>query len=77
LVRVLVTRKERDFAKRSKILLDTNLKIILLNHQNNFVKTLKIISDVAKNFDILTTNLSSTQLFYIVQQNYFFDLWSN
>jgi len=29
-----------------------------LNHQNNFVGTLKIMSNVAKNFDILATNLS-------------------
>jgi len=27
------------FAKGSKILLDTDLKIILLDHQNNFVGT--------------------------------------
>jgi len=26
-----------DFAEGSKMLLDTNLKIILLDHQNNFV----------------------------------------
>jgi len=30
---------KNDFAKRSKILLDTDLKIILLEHQNNFVRT--------------------------------------
>jgi len=42
------------FADRSKILLDTNQKIILMDHQNNFVETLKIMSDAAKNFDILT-----------------------
>jgi len=33
------TRK--DFAEKSKILLDTDLEIILLNHQNNFVEILK------------------------------------
>jgi len=32
-----------DFAERSKILLTTDWKIILLDHQNNFVKTLKIM----------------------------------
>jgi len=32
----------KDFAERFKILLDTDLKIILLDHQNNFVKILKI-----------------------------------
>jgi len=31
-------------AERSKTLLDTDLKIILLDHQNNFVGTLKIMS---------------------------------
>jgi len=32
---------KNDFAKGSQILLDTNLKIILLDHQNNFDKNLK------------------------------------
>jgi len=36
----------------------------LLNHQNNLVGTSKIMSNAAKNFDILTTNLS-------VLHNYF------
>jgi len=36
-------------------LLDTDLKIILLEHQNNFVDTLKIMSNATKNFDILAT----------------------
>jgi len=41
-------------------LLVTDLKIILLGRQNNFAGTLKIVSDAAKNFDILATSLSST-----------------
>jgi len=45
-------------------LLDTNLKIILLGYQNNFVGILKIMSNAAKNFDILATGLS-------VLHNYF------
>jgi len=52
-------------------LLDTDLKIILLDHQNNFVGTLKIMSNAAKSFDILTSlNIlhnyfdSSTKLFF-------------
>jgi len=69
------TQKVNDLAEKSKILLDTGLKIILLDHQNNFVATLKIMSDAAKSFDIPTTSLS---VFYIiiliVQQNYFSDL---
>jgi len=35
--------------------LDTDLKIILLDYQNNFVETLKIMSNAAKNFEILAT----------------------
>jgi len=53
------------------ILLDTDLKIILSDHQNNFVETLKIRSNTAKSFDILATSLSilhnyfnSTKLFF-------------
>jgi len=37
-------------------LLDTDLKIILLGYQNNFVEILKIMNIVAKNFDILATS---------------------
>jgi len=44
-------------------LLDTDLKIILLDHQNNFAGTLKIMR-AAKNFNILATGLS-------VLNNYF------
>jgi len=39
-------------------LLDIDLKIILLDHQNNFVGTLKIMSNAAKNLDILAISLS-------------------
>jgi len=45
----------KNFAEESKILLDTDLKIILLNHQNNFVETLKIMNNAVKNFDILAS----------------------
>jgi len=38
----------------------------LLDHQNNFVGTLKIKSNVAQNFDILATGLS-------VLHNYYFN----
>jgi len=48
--------RKNDFAERSKILLDTGLKIILLDHQNNFVGTLKITCNAAKNFDTLTSS---------------------
>jgi len=63
---------KNDFAEGSKILLDTDQKRILLDHQNNFVGTLKIMSNAAKDFDILATDLStlhnhfdsSTKLFF-------------
>jgi len=37
-------------------------KIILLNYQNNFVGRLSIISDAAKNFDVLAT----VRAFYMI-----------
>jgi len=37
---------------------DTDLKIILLNHQNNFIEILKTMSNSTKNFDILAISLS-------------------
>jgi len=46
-----------------KILLDTDLKIILLDQQNNF-GTLKIMRNAAKNLDIPATTLN-------VLHNYF------
>jgi len=66
------SHKKNDFTEGSKILLNTDLKIILLGHQNNFVETLKVMTNAAKNFDILATGLSvlynffdgSTKLFF-------------
>jgi len=64
---------EKTILLRSKILLDTDLKLILLNHQNNSV-TLKMMNNTANKFDvILETNLSvlhnyldsSTKLFFL------------
>jgi len=55
-------------------LLDANLKIILLVHQNNFVGTLKIMSNAAKSFDILTISLTFYIIVLIVQY-YFSDLY--
>jgi len=63
---------KNDFAEGSKNLLDTNLKTILLNYQNNFVRTLKITSNAAKKFDILATRACYITIILIVQQNYFF-----
>jgi len=46
---------KNDFAERSKILLDIGQKITSSDRQNNFVEILKIMSNAAKNFDILAT----------------------
>jgi len=46
------------------ILLHPDLKIILLDHQNNFVGTLKIMNNVRKSFNILAIGLN-------VLHNYF------
>jgi len=37
--------------------LDTDMKIILLDHQNNYIGNSRMMSDAAKNFDILATSL--------------------
>jgi len=55
--------------------MDIDLKIILLEHQNNFIETLKIMSNSAKNLDILAISLSVLHN-YLIQQNYFSDLYS-
>jgi len=54
-----------------------------MNYQNNFVRTLKIMNIAVKIYDVLTNIFSNkyvTDMFYIVilivQQNYFFDLYS-
>jgi len=41
-----------DFAEGFKILLDTDLKIILLDRQNNFNGILEIMNNAVKGFDI-------------------------
>jgi len=41
----LYIHEKNDFVEGSKILLDTDLKIILLDYQNNFVRTLKIMNN--------------------------------
>jgi len=73
---VLATRKN-NFAEESKILLDTDLKIILLDNQNHFVEISKIISNATKNFDILATSLNILYNYFDeFQQNYFSDPYS-
>jgi len=41
---------ERTILLRDSKFCWTDLKIILLNHQNNFIETSKIMSDAAKKF---------------------------
>jgi len=60
------TYGKNDFAEGSKILLNTDLKIILLNHQNNFVGILKIMNNAAKNFDSSNEFERSTIIILIV-----------
>jgi len=57
--------EKNDFTEEYKILLDIDQKIILLEHQNNFVEILKIMSNAAKNFDISATSFN-------VLHNYFY-----
>jgi len=52
------------------ILLNTYKKIMLY-HQNNYVEILKIMSNAAKNFDILATGLRAFCIIILVQQNFF------
>jgi len=47
----------------------------LLDHQNNFVGTLKIMSNAAKNSDILASLSVIHNYFDIGQRNYFSDLY--
>jgi len=47
---MLYTYGKNDFDEGFKILLDTDQKIILLDHQNNIVGILKIISNATKKF---------------------------
>jgi len=54
-----------NFIEKSKNL-NTDLEIILLNHQNNFAGILNVMSNTAKCFDFLAIN-------FIVLSNYFDD----
>jgi len=47
-MRIVHLHGKNDFAEEFKILLDTDLKIILSDHQNNFVGILKITSNAKK-----------------------------
>jgi len=57
--------EKNNFAEESKILLDTDLK-------NNFVETLKIVSNAAKNVDVLATDLSVLHYYFDSSTKLFF-----
>jgi len=56
--------RRNNFTEVLKIALDTDLKIILLNHQNYYIRISSMMSNAVKSFDILATSLS-------VLHNYF------
>lgn len=61
---IMFAHGKNGFAERSK---NTNLKITLSNHKNNYVGISNIMSNVAKNLDLLAISLN-------VQHNYFVSL---
>jgi len=65
--RVSYYYEENDFIKVFKNVVRTDLEIILLRHQNNYVGISSIMSNAAKSFDILAISL-------FVPHNYFNDL---
>jgi len=62
---------KNDFVDGSKILLNTDLKIILLDHQNIFIGILKLMNNAAKSFDIQLV-WAFYVIILIVQQNFIF-----
>jgi len=55
--------------------MDIDQKIILLNHQNNFVGILKIMNNAAKKVNILATSyITSYQKVILLQIKYIFKL---
>jgi len=54
---------------------DTDLKIMLLNCQNNYVARSSIISNAAKNFDVLATSLSVPHNYHDDPTGLFSDLY--
>ena len=58
-------------------IIDTDLKIILLDYQNNYARNLRMMGNAMKNFDLLNYFNSLTKLFsnlyvarFLVQQNH-------
>jgi len=63
---------KNGFAEVSKHL---DLKIILLDHQNNYIKSLSIDSNAAKSFNILTSIRASYITILMIQTKLFLDLY--
>jgi len=60
-------RTKSILLKYLKIYLDTSdLKIILLDHRNNYVGNLIMLCNAAKNCDILTISLNEYRISYII-----------
>jgi len=64
---------KNDFAKLSKNLAK-DLKIILLDHQNNYVENLSVDDYAVKSFDTLATSLSALQNYFDGPTKLFLDL---
>ena len=64
----------QKYKEYQKILLSTDLKITLLDHQNIYVENSSIMSNAANNFDTLTISFERLK-YLMVQQNLFSDLY--
>jgi len=54
----IIDEKRFNLLKYLKICLDSDLKIMLMNHRNNYIEHSNIISNISKNFDNLTINFN-------------------
>jgi len=54
---LIATEKKNNFAEISKNLARYNLKIILFDYQNNYVRNSSTMGNAAKNFDILESSI--------------------
>jgi len=70
--------QKNDFVEESKILVrHTDLKIIMLAHQNNYVGNSSMMNNTAKSFDVLTS-LSILHNYFVLKANltsFFLDLF--
>ena len=54
----IIDERRFNLLKYLKICLDSDLKIMLMNHRNNYIEHSNIISNISKNFDNLTINFN-------------------